>query len=82
MTPPLVYSVAEAAEVLGVSDSLVYRLINDGELPSVRLGDRRLVVPHRSLEAWLIAQAGVEVPEPPVPPVLVEDEAEDRRWNS
>ena len=79
MTPPLVYSVAEAAKVLGISDGLAYRLIKEGELPSVRLGDRRLVVPHRSLEAWLIAQAGVEVPEAALPP---EDEIEEGRWNS
>ena len=61
MTPPLVYSVAEAAQVLGVSTSLVYRLVNEGELPSVRLGDRRLVVPHLALEALLNKRAGLNV---------------------
>lgn len=56
---PLVYSIAQAAEVLGVSTSLVYRLAKEGELPSVRLGDRRLVVPHRALEAYLLQRAGI-----------------------
>ncbi len=56
---PLVYSVPEAAEVLGVSPWLVYRLVAEGDLPSVRLGDRRLVVPHLALEAHLNRCAGL-----------------------
>ena len=39
----LVLSIAEAAEVLGVSDDLVYELTARGELPCVRLGRRRLI---------------------------------------
>lgn len=54
---PLAYSVAEAAQELGVSTSLVYKLVRQKELPSVRLGDRRLVVPHTALEAWLLERA-------------------------
>lgn len=36
-------SIPEAAAFLGVSRSLVYRLINDGNLPTVRLGRSRRV---------------------------------------
>lgn len=57
MTPPLVYSVPQAAEVLGVSDWLVRRMIARGELPSARLGFKRVVVPHRALEEYLNGQA-------------------------
>ena len=41
---PLVFSVAEAAELLGVSRSCAYGLVSCGELAAVRVG-RRLLVP-------------------------------------
>ena len=47
-------SVAEAAELLGVSRALTYELVKRGELPSVRLG-RRIVVPRRAVEQLLAA---------------------------
>lgn len=51
----LVLSVAEAAEVLGVSDDLVYELIARRELPCLRFGRRKLV-PRRAIEL-LVATA-------------------------
>ncbi len=39
----LTYSVAEAARVLGISRSYCYELVQQGVLPSLRLGRRRLV---------------------------------------
>lgn len=39
------YSLEEARQVLGISRSLVYKLAHNGTLPTVRLGERRLVVP-------------------------------------
>jgi len=39
----LAYSVVEAAEVLGISKSQTYRAINDGTLPVVMIGHRKLV---------------------------------------
>lgn len=47
-----VLSVSEAADALGISASLAYRLVGRGELPSVRLG-RRLVVPRVAIERML-----------------------------
>jgi excisionase family DNA binding protein len=41
-------SVAEAARLLGISETLAYELIGRGSIPAVRLG-RRLGVP----QAWL-----------------------------
>ncbi len=49
---PLVISVAEAAERVGVSDWLVYRLIQQGNFPHRRLG-RRIVIPVHALERWI-----------------------------
>lgn len=55
----LVYSVTEAAELLGISRSTAYELVSRGELPTVRLG-RRLIVTRPALTALL----GVEPPLP------------------
>jgi excisionase family DNA binding protein len=41
---PLLVSVIEAARSLGISRSKAYDLMNDGTLPYVQLGDRRLIV--------------------------------------
>lgn len=46
---PLVLSVAAAAEMLGISDDLVYELIEREQLPCLRLGRRKLV-PRRAIE--------------------------------
>ncbi len=77
---PLVYSVSEAAEVLGISTGLVYRLVKNGTLPSVRLGDKRLVIPHRALEVEINRRAGLDIVEPLAPVVL--DEVEEARWST
>lgn len=37
------YSTCDAAVSLGISRSLLYRLIQDGVIKSVRIGSRRLV---------------------------------------
>ena len=50
MPTKLVLSIAEAAEVLGVSDDLIYELTARGELPCVRLG-RRKVIPTVAIQA-------------------------------
>ena len=47
-----VLSVAEAAELLGVSEWLVLRQISRGELPHKRCG-RRIVLSRERLLAWL-----------------------------
>jgi excisionase family DNA binding protein len=39
----LVYSVGEAAVLLGISRAFAYELVARGELPAIRLGRRRLV---------------------------------------
>ena len=45
----LMLSVAEASEMLGVSDDLVYELAARGELPCIRFGRRRMI-PRRAVE--------------------------------
>jgi len=50
MPTKAVLSIAEAAELLGVSDDLIYELTARGELPCVRLG-RRKVIPTVAIQA-------------------------------
>ena len=45
---------SEVTKVLGIGRSLVYELIAQGQIPSVRLG-RCIRVPSASLEQWLKA---------------------------
>jgi excisionase family DNA binding protein len=54
----LVYTVAEAGELLGISRAFAYELVARGELPVIRLGRRRLV-PKVALLA-LVGQTSLE----------------------
>jgi len=46
-------SVEEAGRRLGIGRNLAYRLAQSGEIPALRLGGKRLVVPTRALERML-----------------------------
>lgn len=50
---PLTYSIPEAAALLGISKDLCYSLAQRNEIPVLRLGPRRLVVPRVALERLL-----------------------------
>jgi excisionase family DNA binding protein len=56
----LVYTVAEAGELLGISRAFAYELVARGDLPVICLGRRRLV-PKAALLA-LVGQCQVEEP--------------------
>jgi excisionase family DNA binding protein len=51
----LLLRVAEAGEVLGISRSLTYQLIRDGELPFVLVGKSKRV-PVVGLQKWIKRQ--------------------------
>jgi excisionase family DNA binding protein len=51
---PLLVKVEEGARILGISRSLVYELMNRGELPWVKCGTARRL-PLAALEAWVAA---------------------------
>jgi excisionase family DNA binding protein len=59
----LVYTVAEAGELLGISRAFAYELVARDELPVIRLGRRRLV-PKVALLAF-VAQGTDERDSPP-----------------
>jgi excisionase family DNA binding protein len=48
MTEPLVLTVEQAAQLLGISRGLAYEAARRGELPTIRIG-RRLLVPRARL---------------------------------
>ena len=48
------YSVLDVADMLGVSQEQVYRLVRAGRMPHKRLG-RRIVIPRVLFEQWLVA---------------------------
>ena len=50
-------SVAEAAELLGVSPPTVYKLIRRADFPAFKVGTRTLIS-RSKLEEWVAAQAG------------------------
>lgn len=59
MNPPkMTYSVAEAAQVIGVSTSNMYQIIKMQGFPVITLGKRRLI-PIKGLERWLEEMAAV-----------------------
>ena len=55
-TEKLALSIAETAGRLGISKSLCYEMARTGQLPVLKCGQKRLVVPVRALELWLITQ--------------------------
>lgn len=59
MAEKLTYSVAETAEVLGVSRPTVYTLIHRADFPVFKIGNRVLVSVD-GLRQWVTAQAAQE----------------------
>lgn len=56
--PARLISVNDAITYLGIKRSGLYRLINDGAIPSVRIGGRRLLDIH-DLDAYIDQQKKV-----------------------
>ena len=46
-------SIKEFAEKMNISRSLAYKLASNGQIPVIRLGDRRLLVPVQAVEKML-----------------------------
>ncbi len=47
----LAVSVDEMAGMLGISRNLAYSMVKSGEIPSTRLGERRILIPVAAVEA-------------------------------
>lgn len=51
---PLLLNAKQLADLLGVSDSSVYELIQEDDFPSLRIG-KRIVIPKEKLQEWISA---------------------------
>jgi excisionase family DNA binding protein len=51
MPEQLYYQLKEAARVLGIKEESVKRYVRTGDIPSVRIGQRKILVPRRAIEA-------------------------------
>jgi excisionase family DNA binding protein len=60
----LVLAVPEAARALGVNPRTVYRLVEQGAIPFIKLGTR-IAIPRRELEQWIAEQAAASVAQEP-----------------
>lgn len=52
---PLLLSIPQAAQKLGISESCARQMAYNGEIPAIRVR-RRLLVPVRQLEQWIDQQ--------------------------
>lgn len=55
---PLLLNAKQLADLLGVSDSSVYELIQEDDFPSLRIG-KRIVIPKEKLQEWIFAHTKV-----------------------
>ena len=55
----LAYTVQEAAEVLNIGLNKTYELIQQNQIPFIRVG-RKILIPKKTLEKWLIESASVK----------------------
>lgn len=59
MSDKLTFSVEEMAQELGISKPLAYDLIKRDGFPSVRISERRIIIPVDALRSWLNTNAGL-----------------------
>ncbi len=55
----LVFTVEEAAQLLGISRSFAYEAVQRGGIPAMRIG-RRILVPKAALDRFLSQEAGIK----------------------
>ena len=53
MEKPLAVTVEKAGQLLGISRNLAYQLAKSGELPTIKIGEKRRLVPVAKLEEML-----------------------------
>ncbi len=49
----VVLSVKETASYLGIGLNAAYALVHQVDFPSLRIGDKRIVIPLEALKEWL-----------------------------
>jgi len=46
-------TIPEAAQIIGISRSLAYRMAAEGKLPTIKVGKRKNIIPKVALDQWL-----------------------------
>lgn len=54
---PLVYTVAEVAELLHKSENTIYEMVAGGRIPAIKWSDHSICVPKAALEQYLVEEA-------------------------
>ena len=49
----LAITIEKAGQLLGISRNFAYKMAKEGKIPTIKLGDRRLLVPVSKLESIL-----------------------------
>ena len=52
-----VYTLKEAADVLGVSYATVQKAVREGQIPAIRFGRNTIRIPKDALDRWLMEKA-------------------------
>ncbi|SCY80884.1 transcriptional regulator, AlpA family [Lachnospiraceae bacterium XBB2008] len=48
-----VYTILEVAGMLGISRSYAYEMVRQGVIPSIKLGERKRVIPKETFLRWI-----------------------------
>jgi|GEM_PF-6866872 DNA binding domain, excisionase family len=51
------FTIFEAAEYMGIGRNAMYALVRTADFPSIKLGERTIVIPKAALEEWLKEKA-------------------------
>ena len=54
----LTYTVRETADVLGIGVNQTYEAIKAGQIPGIRINEKRIIVPRVALEKMLAGEEG------------------------
>lgn len=49
---PRFYTIAEACDVLKVSENTLRKLIDEGQIPTIRVGERLVRIPARAIDEF------------------------------
>ena len=55
--PQDAYTIAEVSQRLGIAVQTVRKLVKAGDIPSIHISERRIIIPVSAFEQWLIDRA-------------------------
>lgn len=53
-------TIKEVSKRLGVAEATVRKLVHEGEIPSIRISPRRIIIPNEMLNRWMQERANAE----------------------